>query len=99
VKEARSSLREGGTIAEPLKEYWVFPPMMVSMISVGEQTGALDQMLNKISDFYDQEIENMVNSLASIIEPLLIGFLGVTVGIVVIAMYLPYFTMFQHIGG
>jgi type IV pilus assembly protein PilC len=99
VEEARSSLKEGGTIAEPLKEYWVFPPMMVSMISVGEQTGALDQMLNKISDFYDQEIENMVNSLASIIEPLLIGFLGVTVGIVVIAMYLPYFTMFQHIGG
>jgi len=72
---------------------------MVNMISVGEQTGALDQMLNKISDFYDQEIENMVNSLASIIEPLLIGFLGITVGIVVIAMYLPYFTMFQHMGG
>ncbi|GAH26957.1 unnamed protein product, partial [marine sediment metagenome] len=99
VEEARSSLKEGGTIAGPLKEYWVFPPMMVNMISVGEQTGALDQMLNKISDFYDQEIENMVNSLASIIEPLLIGFLGITVGIVVIAMYLPYFTMFQHIGG
>lgn len=99
VEEARSSLKEGGTIAGPLKEYWVFPPMMVNMISVGEQTGALDQMLNKISDFYDQEIENMVNSLASIIEPLLIGFLGITVGIVVIAMYLPYFTMFQHMGG
>ena len=98
VEEAKSSLKEGGTIAGPLREYWVFPPMMVSMISVGEQTGALDQMLNKISDFYDQEIENMVNSLASIIEPLLIGFLGVTVGIVVVAMYLPYFTMFQHIG-
>ena len=99
VEEAKSSLKEGGTIAGPLREYWVFPPMMVSMISVGEQTGALDQMLNKISDFYDQEIENMVNSLASIIEPLLIGFLGITVGIVVVAMYLPYFTMFQHIGG
>ncbi len=99
VEEAKSSLKEGGTIAGPLREYWVFPPMMVSMISVGEQTGALDQMLNKISDFYDQEIETMVNSLTSIIEPLLIGFLGVTVGIVVVAMYLPYFTMFQHIGG
>lgn len=98
VEEAKSSLKKGGTIAGPLREYWVFPPMMVSMISVGEQTGALNQMLNKISDFYDQEIENMVNSLASIIEPLLIGFLGVTVGIVVVAMYLPYFTMFQHIG-
>ncbi len=99
VGEAKSSLKEGGTMAGPLREYWVFPPMMVSMISVGEQTGALDQMLNKVSDFYDQEIENMVNSLASIIEPLLIGFLGITVGIVVVAMYLPYFTMFQHIGG
>ena len=99
VEEAKSSLKKGGTIAGPLREYWVFPPMMVSMISVGEQTGALNQMLNKISDFYDQEIENMVNSLASIIEPLLIGFLGITVGIVVVAMYLPYFTMFQHIGG
>jgi type IV pilus assembly protein PilC len=99
VEEAKSSLKEGGTIAGPLREYWVFPPMMVSMISVGEQTGALNQMLNKISDFYDQEIENMVDSLASLIEPLLIGFLGVTVGIVVVAMYLPYFTIFQHIGG
>ncbi len=99
VEEAKSSLKEGGTIAGPLREYWVFPPMMVGMISVGEQTGALDQMLNKISDFYDQEIETTVNSLTSIIEPLLIGFLGVTVGIVVVAMYLPYFTMFQHIGG
>ncbi len=99
VEQVKSSLKEGGTIAGPLREYWVFPPMMASMISVGEQTGALDQMLNKISDFYDQEIENMVNSLASIIEPLLIGFLGITVGIVVVAMYLPYFTMFQHIGG
>ncbi|MEA1963571.1 MAG: type II secretion system F family protein [Candidatus Aerophobetes bacterium] len=96
--EAKSSLKEGETIAAPLKKYSVFPPMVTSMISVGEETGALDEMLNKIADFYDREIEAMVNSLASLIEPLLIIFLGVTVGIVVVAMYLPYFTMFQHIG-
>jgi len=98
VNEASVSLREGQGIAPPLSRYPVFPPMVVSMISVGEETGALDEMLNKIADFYDREVETMVDSLASILEPLLILFLGGTVGIVVIAMYLPYFTMFKHIG-
>ncbi|MCD6082896.1 type II secretion system F family protein [Candidatus Aerophobetes bacterium] len=98
VEEARISLKEGETIATPLSRYEVFPPMMVSMISVGEETGALDEMLNKVADFYDREVETMVDSLTSLIEPLLIVFLGATVGIVVIAMYLPYFTMFKHIG-
>ncbi|MEA3485262.1 MAG: type II secretion system F family protein, partial [Candidatus Aerophobetes bacterium] len=98
ISEARVSLREGETIAAPLSRYSVFPPMVVSMISVGEKTGALDGMLNKIADFYDQEVETMVDSLASLIEPVLILFLGGTVGIVVVAMYLPYFTMFKHIG-
>lgn len=69
------------------------------MISVGEKTGALDEMLNKIADLYEEEVNRMVDSLASLIEPLLIVFLGGTVGVIVIAMYLPYFTMFQHIGG
>ena len=99
IMEAKSSLKEGETIAEPLSNCPVFPPMVVSMISVGEKTGALDQMLNKISDFYDHEIETTVDSLASLIEPLLLGFLGVTIGIAVIAMYLPYFSIFEHIGG
>lgn len=99
VEEARSSLKEGETIAGPLKKYPVFPPMVVSMISVGEQTGALDEMLDKISDFYDREIEAMIDSFASILEPLLLGVLGATVGIAVVAIYLPYFTMFQYIGG
>lgn len=99
IMEAKSSLKEGETIAEPLSNCPVFPPMVVSMISVGEKTGALDQMLNKISDFYDHEIETTVDSLASLIEPLLLGFLGVTVGIAVVAMYLPYFSVFEHIGG
>ncbi len=99
IMEAKSSLKEGETIAEPLSNCPIFPPMVVSMISVGEKTGALDQMLNKISDFYDHEIETTVDSLASLIEPLLLGFLGVTIGIAVIAMYLPYFSVFEHIGG
>ena len=99
IMEAKSSLKEGETIAEPLSNCPIFPPMVVSMISVGEKTGALDQMLNKISDFYDHEIETTVDSLASLIEPLLLGFLGVTIGIAVVAMYLPYFSVFEHIGG
>jgi len=97
VNESRASLREGETIANPLKKYSVFPPMVTNMISVGEETAALDEMLNKIADFYDQEVNRLVESIASLIEPLLIVFLGVTVGIIVIAMYLPYFSMFQHI--
>jgi len=99
ITEAKSSLKEGETIAEPISNCPMFPPMVVSMISVGEKTGALDQMLNKISDFYDHEIETTVDSLASLIEPLLLGFLGVTIGIAVVAMYLPYFSVFEHIGG
>jgi type IV pilus assembly protein PilC len=99
ITEAKSSLKEGETIAEPLSNCPMFPPMVVSMISVGEKTGALDQMLNKISDFYDHEIETTVDSLASLIEPLLLGFLGVTIGIAVVAMYLPYFSVFEYIGG
>ena len=70
--------------------------MATSMISVGEETGSLDEMLNRVADFYDQEVQTMVDSLASLIEPLLIAFLGATVGIVVIAMYLPYFEMFKY---
>ncbi|MCD6232134.1 type II secretion system F family protein [Candidatus Aerophobetes bacterium] len=98
INESRASLREGETIANPLKKYPVFPPMVTNMISVGEETAALDEMLNKIADFYDREVNRMVESIASLIEPLLIVVLGATVGIIVVAMYLPYFTMFQHIG-
>ena len=94
--EARESLKEGETISEPLKKCPVFPPLATSMISVGEETGSLDEMLNRVADFYDQEVQTMVDSLSSLIEPLLIAFLGATVGIVVIAMYLPYFEMFKY---
>lgn len=99
TNEAKESLREGESITQPLRKYAIFPPLTVSMMSVGERTGALDEMLNKIADLYEEEVNRMVESMASLIEPLLIAFLGGTVGIIVVAMYLPYFTMFQHIGG
>ena len=99
TEEAKNSLKEGETLAGPLRESPVFPPMVVNMVAIGEETGALDEMLNKVADFYDQEVEAIVNSLASLIEPLLIVFLGATVGIIAVAMYLPYFSMFEYIGG
>lgn len=99
VEEARESLKEGETIALPLRRHSVFPPLATSMISVGEQTGSLDEMLNKVADFYDREVQNLIDSLASLLEPLLMVFLGTTVGVIVIAMYLPYFSMFKYIGG
>jgi len=98
TQESREALREGETIAAPLGRYPVFPPLTVSMISVGEKTGSLDEMLNKVADLYEDEVKRMVDSFTSLIEPVLIAFLGCTVGIIVVAMYLPYFTMFQHIG-
>jgi len=99
VEEAKNSLQKGETIAAPLKRCSVFPPLATNMISVGEETGSLDEMLNKVADFYDQEVRTIIDSLASLLEPLLMVFLGGTVGVVVVAMYLPYFSMFQYIGG
>ena len=83
----------GGTLAEPLKATPVFPPMVVHMISVGENTGALDAMLGKIADFYDDEVDAAVSALTSLLEPMMIVFLGVVVGGIVVAMYLPIFKM------
>jgi len=93
VMRTRTSISEGKTIAEPLKASKVFPPMVVSMISVGEQTGALDAMLNKIADFYDDEVDVAVANLTSLLEPMLMVFLGIVIGGVVIAMYLPIFKL------
>lgn len=89
----RSSIKEGQTMAAPLTVSGVFPPMVCSMIAVGESTGALDSMLVKIADFYDEEVDEAVERLTEMIEPLMICFLGVVVGGVVIAMYLPIFSM------
>lgn len=93
IKQVRISISEGRTIAEPLKESGVFPPMVCQMIEVGEQAGALDTMLSKIADFYDDEVDDAVNNLTAMMEPLLMLFLGTTVGGLVIAMYLPIFQM------
>jgi type IV pilus assembly protein PilC len=93
VLHARQHVTAGGTLAEPLKTTPVFPAMVVHMISVGENTGALDAMLNKIADFYDDEVDAAVTALTSLLEPMMIVFLGISVGGIVIAMYLPIFKM------
>ncbi len=93
VMEIRQAVSEGKTIAEPLMKSGVFPPMVNHMISVGESTGALDAMLSKIADFYDDEVDNAVNNLTSMMEPMLMVFLGGAVGFIVIAMYLPIFKL------
>ena len=93
------SIKEGQTIAEPLSKQNIFPPMVVQMIEVGENSGALDMMLNKIADFYDEEVDTAVAGLTSLMEPALMVFLGVTIGFVVVAMYLPIFKMAGTIEG
>jgi type IV pilus assembly protein PilC len=95
----RASISEGKTIAEPLEETGVFPPMVVQMIAVGESTGALDDMLNKIADFYDEEVDNAVETLTSLLEPIMMVFLGGVIGGLVVTMYLPIFKMASAIGG
>lgn len=96
--EVRSSIAEGQTIAEPLSENDIFPGMVVQMISVGEATGALDSMLEKIADFYDDEVDAAVEALTSMLEPLLMLFLGGSIGGLVVAMYLPIFQMAAAMG-
>jgi len=93
VFEVKQGVSEGKTIAEPLTQSKVFPPMVNQMISVGESTGALDSMLGKIADFYDDEVDQAVANLTSMIEPMLMVFLGGTVGFIVVAMYLPIFKL------
>ncbi|HLE85048.1 MAG TPA: type II secretion system F family protein [Thermoanaerobaculia bacterium] len=98
VMAVRKSVEEGKTVSEPLAETKVFPPMVVQMINVGEQTGALDQMLSKIADFYEEEVDTAVAGLMKLIEPLLITFLGVVIGVIVAAMYLPLYSVITQIG-
>jgi len=97
VNATRRSIEQGKTIAEPLGQTDVFPTMVTQMIAVGEQTGALDTMLNKIADFYDQEVDNGVATLLTLLEPILISFLGVTIGFIVVAMYMPIFALMSLI--
>ena len=98
IMESRASIAGGETIAAPLKKSAVFPPMVISMIAVGEQTGGLDEMLTKIADFYDEEVDAAVSGLRALMEPVMIVFLGVVVGGMVVAMYLPIFDMVNAAG-
>jgi type IV pilus assembly protein PilC len=97
VMESRQSIAGGETISAPLAKSKVFPPMVISMIAVGEQTGGLDEMLTKIADFYDEEVDVAVSSLLSLMEPVMIVVLGVIVGGMVVAMYLPIFDMMNAV--
>ncbi|HEX9917098.1 MAG TPA: type II secretion system F family protein, partial [candidate division Zixibacteria bacterium] len=97
IKKSVLSIAEGETITQPLRDSGVFPPMVVQMIGVGEKTGGLDEMLTKIGDFYDEEVDAAVSSLTSIIEPVIIVFMGVVIGGILIAMYLPMFEIVTKI--
>ncbi|MCP9464271.1 MAG: type II secretion system F family protein [Nitrospira sp.] len=98
ILEARVSISGGKTIADPLAKSGTFPKMVTHMIAVGESTGALDNMLGKIADFYEDEVDEAVANLTALLEPMMMVFLGVTVGFIVVAMYLPIFTMASAIG-
>ncbi len=97
IMQSRASIAGGDTIAAPLAKSAVFPPMVISMIAVGEQTGGLDEMLSKIADFYDEEVDAAVSGLLALLEPIMIVFLGVVVGGMVVAMYLPIFDMINAV--
>jgi type IV pilus assembly protein PilC len=97
IMESRASIAGGDTISAPLAKSEVFPPMVISMIAVGEQTGGLDEMLTKIADFYDTEVDTAVSGLLSLMEPVMIVLLGVVVGGMVVAMYLPIFDMINAV--
>jgi type IV pilus assembly protein PilC len=99
VMEARARIREGDRIGDPLQKSKMFPPMVVQMISIGEESGALDQMLSKIADFYEQEVDAALASLTSAIEPIMIVFLGGAVGFIVISMFLPLVSLIQGLSG
>ena len=98
IRKSMLSIAEGETITKPLIEVGVFPPMVTQMISVGEKTGGLDEMLSKIADFYDEEVDAAVTAITSVIEPIIIVIMGAVIGGILIAMYLPMFDIIGHIG-
>ncbi|MCW2678961.1 MAG: type secretion system protein, partial [Frankiales bacterium] len=97
ARDVMESVRRGESLAAPLADHAVFPAMVVQMISVGEDTGALDNMLYKIADFYDQEVEATTEALTSLIEPLMIAFMGAIIGSMIVALYMPIFSVFNLI--
>jgi type IV pilus assembly protein PilC len=99
VSAVHESVKEGETITVPLEQSKVFPPMVISMIDVGEQTGALPEMLMRIADNYDEEVDNAVAAMTSLLEPIMIVFLAVIVGSIVIALFLPLIMLIDQLGG
>jgi type IV pilus assembly protein PilC len=99
VTSVHESVKEGETITQPLEQSKVFPPMVISMIDVGEQTGALPEMLMRIADNYDEEVDNAVAAMTSLLEPIMIVFLAVIVGSIVIALFLPLIMLIDQLGG
>ena len=97
IMETRSSIERGETVSKPLQDTKVFPPMVTQMIGVGEATGALDMMLAKIADFYEDEVDTAVAGLLTLLEPIMISFLGVIVGGIVISMYMPIFDLISKL--
>lgn len=97
MEDVYESVKRGGTIAGPIESHEIFPPMVGHMVAVGEETGQLEHMLTKVADFYETEVDAKVKALTSLIEPLMIVFVGVMVGFIVIAMYLPIFSIYQNI--
>jgi len=95
IEKIRSGIREGENIAIPMAKFDIFPPMMIQMVSVGEKSGSLDSMLNKIADFYDNEVSNSIDIIITIIEPMLLLLVGIMVGFIVISMYLPMFNIYK----
>jgi type IV pilus assembly protein PilC len=95
LQKSKQSLQNGQPLSKPLKESWVFPPLVANMIAIGEETGALDSMLAKVADFYEAEVEAEADKFKSLIEPLMIVFLSVIVGTIVLAIMMPLFTLYN----
>jgi type IV pilus assembly protein PilC len=99
VSQVHDSVKEGERIVQPLEASGVFPPMVISMVDVGEETGALPDMLMKVADVYDDEVDNAVTAITSLLEPIMIVFLAVVVGTIVIAMFMPLISVIGSLGG
>ena len=97
MDDVYASIKDGGTIAAPISRSAIFPPMVGHMVAVGEETGQLDEMLSKIADFYEAEVDAKVKALTALIEPLMIVFVGGAVGFIVISMYMPMITVYNNI--
>ncbi|WP_418066812.1 type II secretion system F family protein [Rummeliibacillus stabekisii] len=98
VHKSRTSLEKGSSLAEPLKESWVFPPLVTQMVSIGEQTGSLDYMLEKIAEFYEDDVDRTVDSLKALIEPIMIILLAGIVGFIMAAVLLPMYSLYEQVG-